>query len=66
MIGQQDKAAFETLARSGLPVGDIAPLASAAKAGDAQAQRRLAAAFAHAAFGCPARIAPYYDAAAEG
>ncbi len=66
MIGQQEKEAFETLAQGGLSAGEIAPLARAAKAGDGQAQRKLAAAFAHAAFACPARIAPYYDAAAEG
>lgn len=57
---------FETLALSGADAVEVRRLAAAAKAGDGEAGRDLAALWLHAAIAAPDRLAQTYDASAEG
>jgi ubiquinone biosynthesis protein Coq4 len=69
MISEFDRGHFEALAQSGLSGADVAGLAAQVRAGGSaseDAAKSLAAAFAHAAFIAPERIADYYDQAARG
>jgi ubiquinone biosynthesis protein Coq4 len=61
-----DRPAFEAAAATAPGPGAIESAARAAKAGDQAAGLALAAAFTHAAFAAPERIAPTWDAAARG
>lgn len=69
MVSDIDRDRFEALALSGRPGSEIATLAAQVRAGDATSEgaaKSLGAAFAHAAFVAPERIAEYYDQAACG
>lgn len=66
MVESGEKKSFEAMAQAGTSLTGLKAAAIAAKTGDVAARKILAAAFAHAAFAAPGRIAPTYDAAAEG
>ncbi len=69
MVSETDRGRFEALALSGLSGSDVASLAAQVRAGgptSEEAAKSLGAAFAHAAFIAPERIAEYYDQAACG
>jgi ubiquinone biosynthesis protein Coq4 len=66
MIEASQTVPFEAIAQAGISAADVQAAATAAKAGDMASRARLAAAFAHAGFAAPERIAEIYDAAALG
>ena len=61
---EQDR--FETLARGGADINEIARLAAAVRSGESGAARDLAAVWMHGAAAAPGRLAGIYDAAALG
>jgi ubiquinone biosynthesis protein Coq4 len=66
MIEVSQTVPFEAIAQAGISTAAVQAAACAAKAGDMEARAHLAAAFAHAGFAAPERIAEIYDAAAHG